>query len=281
MKPPRAVVAVAAALFLALPAQAQIGDPVVAEVNGHQLRLSDLKAARVLLPERYRHLPLEEVYQSLLARLIRTKLFVRRARAQGLNASVEYRQRLAVLTDRLLGEMLLEKEVSARIDEEALRARYKKTVEQAAEEIRVRHVLVGSEAEAARIIQSLEEGADFAKLAAENSIGPSRDKGGDLGYFGRGQMAPSFEAAAFALGKGETTKAPVQSPFGWHVIKLEDRRRLKPPSFEEAREELFENMSREIADDLAERLIESARIRRYEPDGLFQRLRPAPTGTAQ
>ena len=277
MKPVRTA-AVAAALLLALQAQAQTGNPIVVEVNGYKLYRSDVETARALLPE-YRHLPLEEVYQPLLTRLIRAELFARQARAQGLHNSVEYRQRLAALRDRLLGDMLLEKAVSARVDETALRARYEKTVEQAAEEIRARHILVRSEAEAALIIRSLEEGADFAKLAAGKSIGPSKDKGGDLGYFGRGQMAPSFEAAAFALDEGETTKAPVQSPFGWHVIRLEDRRRPEPPSFDEAREKLFQDMSQEIADELAERLIESARIRRYHPDSWLPR--SAPFGSAQ
>ena len=279
--PARVVAAAVAASFLVLQAGAQTPNPVVASVNGVKLYRSDVEAARAQLPEHYRHLPLEEVYQPLLTRLIRAKLFAQRARAEGLHDSAAYRQRAAALTDRLLGEMLLEREVSARIDEKVLRARYDRTVERTGEEIRARHILVRSQAEAVGIIERLAAGADFAKLAAERSIGPSKDKGGDLGYFGRGQMVPSFEAAAFALGEGETTKTPVQSPFGWHVIKLEDRRRPEPPSFEEAREKLFQDMSQEVAEDLVRRLTESARIKRYEPDGSAPRLRPPGGGGAQ
>ena len=277
LKPAR-VAAAAAALFLTLQAQAQTKNPVVANVNDDKLYRSDIDDARAQLPERYRHLPLQEVYQPLLTRLIRAKLFAQQARAEGLHKSALYKRRLAVLADRLLGEMLLEREFAARIDEKTLRSRYEKTVERTGEEIRARHILVRSQAEAAEIIERLTAGADFSKLAADKSIGPSKDKGGDLGYFGRGQMVPSFEAAAFALGKNETTKKPVQSPFGWHVIKLEDRRRPKPPSFEEARGKLFEDMSREVAEDLVRRLTESARIERYQPDGSAPSLRPAPSG---
>jgi peptidyl-prolyl cis-trans isomerase C len=138
---------------------------------------------------------------------------------------------------------------------------------------------VKTEDEANDLIKRLVAGADFAKLATENSTGPSKTRGGDLDYFGRGQMVPQFEEAAFALAKGEFTQKPVRSPFGWHVIKVEDKRQSKPPSFEESRAKLGQEVSQEVAAELVKNLMENAKIERFEADGSAPRMRriqPAP-----
>jgi peptidyl-prolyl cis-trans isomerase C len=138
---------------------------------------------------------------------------------------------------------------------------------------------VKTEAEADAIIKELTGGADFAKLAAEKSIGPSKANGGDLNYFSKGQMVPPFEEAAFALAKGEFTRSAVKSPFGWHVIKLEDKRQSKPPSFEESRDRLSQELSQEFAEQLVRGLTEKAKIERFEADGSaprMKRIQPAP-----
>ena len=148
--------------------------------------------------------------------------------------------------------MLLDKMIGDRVDEEALRARYRETIAKlpSREEIRARHILVKTKDEALSLVKELIAGADFAALAVAKSIGPSKSRGGDLDYFGRGQMVPPFEQAAFALAQGEFTKVPVQSPFGWHIIKVEDRRQSKPPTFEESRPKLVQDLSEEITADL-------------------------------
>ena len=139
--------------------------------------------------------------------------------------------------------------------------------------------MLKTEAEADAIIKELTGGADFAKLAAEKSIGPSKANGGDLNYFSKGQMVPPFEEAAFALAKGEFTRSAVKSPFGWHVIKLEDKRQSKPPSFEESRDRLSQELSQEFAEQLVRGLTEKAKIERFEADGSaprMKRIQPAP-----
>lgn len=256
-------------------------DPVVATVNGAKITRSDIDVARGQLPEQYRNLPMKQIYQPLLNQLIRTKILSGAARAEKLNESEDHKRRIALLEERLLEEALLQKMISEKITDDAIRARYDETVGSfpSSEEVRARHILVKTEAEADAIIKELAGGADFAKLAAEKSIGPSKSRGGDLDYFGRGQMVPPFEKAAFALAKGEFTKKAVKSPFGWHVIKVEDKRQSKPPSFEESREKIGQELSQKMAGDLVKGLMEKAKIERFEADGSAPRLRriqPAP-----
>lgn len=276
-----------ATILFALPAAAQNAaakpatDPVVATVNGAKILRSDVDAARGQLPEQYRNLPMAQIYQPLLNQLIRTKILSAEARAGKLHETELYKRRVALIQDRLLEEALLQQKIAEKITDDAIRARYDETVGSfpTSEEVRARHILVKTEAEADAIIEDLAGGADFAKLAAEKSIGPSKTRGGDLDYFGKGQMVPPFEKAAFALAKGEFTKKAVKSPFGWHVIKVEDKRQSKPPSFEESREKIGQELSQKIAADLVKDLTEKAKIERFEADGSAPRLRriqPAP-----
>ena len=278
-----AAVAVASGALVgaALPAAAQnADDPVVATVNGASIHRSDVETARSQLPEQYRSLPMERLYQPLLNQLIRSKLLAQQAREEKLQETESHKRRLNLMEDRLLEEALLRRTIDEKVTEEALRARYDKTVKDfpSKDEVRARHILVKTEDEATAIIKELDGGADFAKLAGEKSIGPSKSQGGDLNYFGRGQMVKEFEEAAFALDSGSYTKQPVQTQFGWHVIKVEDKRKSEPPAFEEAQNAIGEEMSQEVAQDLVEKLTEGAKIERFELDGTaprMKRLQPA------
>jgi peptidyl-prolyl cis-trans isomerase C len=260
---------------------ATAANTVVATVNGVKILRSDVEAARGQLPEQYRKLPMDQLYQPILNQLIRTKVLSAQARADKLHETEGYKRRVALIAERMLEEELLKKTIDEKVTDEALQARYDKTSGSfpTKEEIRARHILVKTEAEADAIIKELTGGADFAKLAAEKSIGPSKANGGDLNYFSKGQMVPPFEEAAFALAKGEFTRSAVKSPFGWHVIKLEDKRQSKPPSFEESRDRLSQELSQEFAEQLIRGLTEKAKIERFEADGSaprMKRIQPAP-----
>lgn len=264
----------AATMMFASPVTAQTdtataANTVVATVNGVKILRSDVEAARSQLPEQYRKLPMDQLYQPILNQLIRTKVLSAQARADKLHETEGYKRRVALIAERMLEEELLKKTIDEKVTDEALQARYDKTSGSfpTKEEIRARHILVKTEAEADAIIKELTGGADFAKLAAEKSIGPSKANGGDLNYFSKGQMVPPFEEAAFALAKGEFTRSAVKSPFGWHVIKLEDKRQSKPPSFEESRDRLSQELSQEFAEQLVRGLTEKAKIERFEADG--------------
>lgn len=260
---------------------ATVANTVVATVNGVKILRSDVEAARSQLPEQYRKLPMDQLYQPILNQLVRTKVLSAQARADKLHETEGYKRRVALIAERMLEEELLKKTIDEKVTDEALQARYDKTSGSfpTKEEIRARHILVKTEAEADAIIKELTGGADFAKLAAEKSIGPSKANGGDLNYFSKGQMVPPFEEAAFALAKGEFTRSAVKSPFGWHVIKLEDKRQSKPPSFEESRDRLSQELSQEFAEQLVRGLTEKAKIERFEADGSaprMKRIQPAP-----
>ena len=142
---------------------------------------------------------------------------------------------MAFLQQRALHSELIDKDVGAKITDEEIRARYDKQMADTppVNEVKARHILVKTKEEAEAIIKQLDGGAEFEKLANEHTTDPSgKTSGGDLGYFAPGQMVPEFEKAAFALEVGDYTKEPVQSQFGWHVIKVEDKRAQQPPAFD-------------------------------------------------
>ncbi|MCW5770881.1 MAG: peptidylprolyl isomerase, partial [Rhodospirillaceae bacterium] len=140
------------------------------------------------------------------------------------------------------------------------------------EEIRASHILVKTEQEAKDIIVQLEKGADFAKLAKEKSIDPSKERNsGDLGFFTKDQMVKEFADAAFAMKKGETTKAPVKTQFGWHVIRVTDRRTKDAPKFDEVKDQLRQKLAESIAQEEITKLRSAAKIQRFDAEGKPQK----------
>jgi peptidyl-prolyl cis-trans isomerase C len=134
-------------------------------------------------------------------------------------------------------------------------------------EVHARHILVKSKEEADAIIKQLDGGADFQKLANEHTADPGgKTTGGDLGYFGPGQMVPEFEKAAFALDVGTYTKQPVQSQFGWHVIKVEDKRSQQPPAFDQVKEQFRSVVLREKYFELVKSLRSASKIEISDPE---------------
>jgi len=245
------------------------GDPVVATVNGSEILRSDIEAARLRLPERFQEVPLEAVFSLLLNSLVDSKLVAGEARKAGLHNDAAIKKQMARIEEQVLERNYLANYIEERITEDELKARYRDMAKEAPvkEEVRARHILLETEAQAREVISELNNGADFVELAKERSKGPSGVKGGDLGFFGEGQMVPAFSEAAFALKAGETSADPVQTQFGWHVIKLEERRNVEPPSLEEAEPELRQALSREIGSKYLKELRQSADIQRFNLEG--------------
>ncbi|NQU61612.1 MAG: peptidylprolyl isomerase [Rhodospirillales bacterium] len=165
--------------------------------------------------------------------------------------------------------MVLSRIIKGSITEADLKARYAEFAKETAgsEQVHARHILVEAEDTAKGIIEKLDKGGDFAELAKKNSTGPSASSGGDLGLFGKGQMVPAFEAAAFKLKKGEYTKAAVKTQFGWHIIKVEDRKSAGPPSYEEVKDTIRNELSEQAGTDYIKRLRSAAKITKFNPDG--------------
>jgi peptidyl-prolyl cis-trans isomerase C len=244
-------------------------DPVVARVNGHELHRSDVELAQRSLPEQYQQVPLPQIYPMLLEQLVGGTLIAEAGRKDKLADDPEVKQRLARLEDRVIQEIYIKRAVAAAATDTKLHEQYDKFVkaQPGNEELSARHILVASEDEAKAIIVDLGKGADFATLAKQKSTDPAKDTGGDLGYFTRDSMVPEFADAAFKLGKGEYTKTPVHTQFGWHVIKVEDRRSAPPPSFEDSKDELTNEVAREVIGAKIKALKDGAKVETFALDG--------------
>ncbi len=228
----------------AAPAEAAApADPaaVVATVNGKNITEADLSLAEGELSQQFAQLPPEQRRAAALSAAIEIKVLADKAVADGLDKDPEFQRRVAFLQQRALHGEMVEKEVVGKITDDELRARYDKEIaaQPPVNEVHARHILVKTKEEAEKIIKELDGGADFQKLANEHTSDPSgKTNGGDLGYFGPGQMVPEFDKAAQALAVGAYTKEPVQTQFGWHVIKVEDKRAKQPPAFDAVKENI-------------------------------------------
>ncbi len=244
-------------------------DPVVAKVNGETIRRSEVLETQKLLPPQYRNLPLEQIYPLLLDEMIDGRLATAEARRMKLQNDPQVKRRIANAEDQILREAYFDREVTKILTDQELRKRYDEIVAAMPkqEEIRARHIVVKTKEEAEAIIKQLEAGGDFAAIAKEKSADGSKDEGGDLGYFTKGDVVPAFWAAADALKPGEITKTPVETEFGWHVIQVEDRRTAQPPPFDSVREQLYNQLSRQIIADQLAKLRGKAKVERFNLDG--------------
>ncbi|MDH5748519.1 MAG: peptidylprolyl isomerase [Rhodospirillales bacterium] len=244
-------------------------DPVAAIVNGMKIYRSEIEAARVRLPEQFRSAPFENVYLILLNGVIDTKLAALRARSEKLHEDQKVKAQIASVEDQILEGALIQKHLRENISQEALQKRYQQAIKstEAKELVRARHILLENEGQAKKVIEELNAGADFATLAKTKSTGPSASRGGDLGYFAEGEMVPEFSKSAFSLKPGTHTMAPVKTQFGWHVIKVEDRKPAQPKSFQDMENSLREEESRALVSALVKSMRQKAAITRYNLDG--------------
>ena len=244
-------------------------DPVVATVNGTKILKSMLVTAQQLLPEQYQKIPLMQIYPALVDTVIDMKLSAADARKRRLHETKEFKVLMSRVEDQMLQRTVLQAEMDKALTEEALKRRYDALIadEKSSTEVHARHILVKTKEEAKDIIEQLQNGASFEVTAKEKSTGPSATSGGDLGFFGKGQMVPEFEKAAFSLRKGKFTDTPVKTQFGWHIIKLEDRRKSEPPSFESIKQKLQTEISQETGAEYVSGLRKEAKIERFDLDG--------------
>lgn len=250
------------------PRLAAAEEVVLATVDGQKITRTDLLLYMESLPPEYRHrLPPEVLLPAITDQLINMKLIAAKGRESGLEDDERYTDHLEFYKLRLLQQYYISDRLEELVTDDDVRARYETFKEEfpQTEEIRARHILVASEDEAKAVVKELEEGADFAELAKTRSTGPSSKRGGDLGYFQHDQMVPEFADAAFALSVGEIS-APVQTQFGWHVIKVEDRRPVTPPTYEEAEPQLRAELSNDAVSKLIEEARGAATIERFEVD---------------
>jgi peptidyl-prolyl cis-trans isomerase C len=244
-------------------------DPVVAIVEGRPITLSQLGRATQALPENLRSLPFETLYPVLLDRIIDHEALVMMARRNGLEGRTDVQQDIQAATGRILEGAWLAQAATPKVTEEAIRARYNRQFANrpATEEVRARHILLTTEAEARKVLDELRRGADFATVARASSKDPDASKGGDLGFFRREQVWPGFADVAFSLQPGQIGPAPVKNEFGWHVIKVEEKRLVAPPGYAEVHGQLRQELLAVAVQQSIEQARAQLRIRRFNLDG--------------
>jgi len=229
-------------------AQAQ-SDTVVATVSGNPITEADLQMAVSELDQQFAQLTPDQKRAAALSAIIEIRLMAEKAKAAGLDQDDEFKRKLAFLNERALHAQVIEKEISPKVTDEEIKARYDKEIaaRPPVEEVHARHILVKTEDEAKDVIAKLDAGGDFEAIAKEKSSDTgSGANGGDLGFFAKGQMVPEFEAAAFALEPGTYTKTPVKSDFGFHVIKVEEKRNQPPVAFDQVKDQIRQLVFRDL-----------------------------------
>ena len=218
----------------------------VATVNGTEIQLKEILDLIEQLPEEYQNQPLTNYFDQMVDEVINTKLAAEAGQKSALSGDPKVIAAMRIAAQKVLAENWLRTELAKSVTEEAIEKAYDAYVADTAsrEEVKASHILLADEQTAISAIQKLKDGADFSELAQEISTGPSGPNGGDLGYFGRGAMVPAFEQAAFSLDTGSFTSSPVQSQFGWHVIKLFDKRISEAPSQEDMSQQLIQNITK-------------------------------------
>ena len=258
---------VAAGLVLAPIAMAQ-DDKVVATVGGKPITEADLKLAEGELDQQFARLTPEQRRAAALSAIIEIRIMADKATADGLDKDAEFQRRMAFLNQRALHAAVIEKDIASQITDEVVRSRYDTEIAAAkpTNEVKARHILVKTKEEADAVIKQLDEGGDFEAIAKEKSTDAgSGANGGDLGYFGPGQIVPEFETAAFALDVGAYTKEPVQSQFGFHVIKVEDKRSQQPPAFDQVKEQVRSLVFRDKYLEMVKNLRSQAQVEITDP----------------
>src|SRR5262249_55464474 len=179
--------------------------------------------------------------------------------------SPEFKRRLAFLRNKLMMGFALQEETKAALTDEAMHQTYEDAIKSMGgqEEVRARHILVETEDEAKAILEEIKGGADFATLAKEKSKDPGGADGGDLGYFTKEQMVPQFAEVAFKMYPGQLSN-PVKTQFGWHIIKLEDKRSKQPPEFDKVKDQIEAYLARKSQSEFISKLRQSAKIERFD-----------------
>lgn len=240
-------------------------ETVLATVNGENITLGHVIAARATLPQQYDQLSAEALYDGILLQLIQQTALAQTVETlpPQVAFTLENEER------SLRAGEAVERGLQGAVTDDDVQAAYEESITgfESQEEFNASHILVETEDEAITVKAELDGGADFAATAREKSTGPSGPNGGDLGWFGTGMMVPSFESAVIALQVGEVSE-PVQTQFGWHVIKLNDTRQNTPPTLEESREDIERQLRTEVASNIITSAGENADVTRPEIEGL-------------
>src|SRR6202022_2964348 len=257
--------ALAMVLLAGLPVRAEETNPVLAKVNGSEIRQSDLALAEEELGPSLAQMDPATKKDNALSVLIDMKIRAKAAEDKKVENNEDFKKRLAFTRNRLLMDSLLAPEGKAATTDEAMKKVYEEASKQITgeQEVHARHILVETEDEAKAVAETLKKGADFAELAKKKSKDPGASDGGDLGFFTKDQMVPEFSNVAFALEPGKISD-PVKSQFGWHVIKVEEKRNRKAPDFDQVKAQIETYVTRKAQADYVAKMRAAATVERID-----------------
>ena len=258
--------AMAGCLAIALYAgAARADDKVLAKVNGAEIRQSDVALAEEELGPSLAQMDPATKDENVLAFLIDMKIVSKAAEDKKVQDGEDFKKRLAFTRSRLLMDSLLASEGKAATTDDAMKKVYEAASKEITgeEEVHARHILVETEDDAKAVEEELKKGTDFAELAKKKSKDPGASDGGDLGFFTKDQMVPEFSTVAFALEPGKVSD-PVKSQFGWHVIKVEEKRKRKAPDFDQVKSQIETYVARKAQADYVGKLREAAKVERMD-----------------
>lgn len=243
-------------------------DKVVLKIDGKDVMKSDVYALASEVAPGVPAQAMAQLYPMFIEQYINVALMNKAAEKENIASTDEVRGQLAIARDQIVRAAYLKKVFDSAITEDQLKQAYdvKFVKPGPQEEVRARHILVETEQQAKDLIAKLNGGASFETLAKENSKDGTAQRGGDLGYFKKADMVKEFADAAFAMTKGQTSKTPVRTQFGWHVIKLEDKREGKVPTFEEAKPSLEQEVRQAVLEGKLKEMREQAKVEIVDKD---------------
>jgi peptidyl-prolyl cis-trans isomerase C len=247
-------------------AQAAQPDKVIAKVQGVEIRESDLAMAEEDMGQQAQQLQGDAKRDALVSYLADVIIVAKAAEAKKVTDQKDFKNRIAFIRNKLAMEMLLVEEGKTATTDAAMKKVYDEAVQKAGpeEEVRARHILVPTEDEAKAVLAEIKKGTDFAELAKQKSKDPgAAAEGGDLGYFGKSQMVPEFAEAAFKMNKGDVSD-PIKTQFGWHIIKVEDKRNKPAPTFADVKEQIETFVARRAQAEYIAKLRQTAKIERLD-----------------
>ena len=244
---------------------------VVALIGGNQVKMSDLEAVKNSVPQ-LKEMPMEIVYNKLLEAYVNNQVILDAAKKADIQNRADVKKMISDAQDQILFQAYLSEQLQSRMTPDELQAIYNEEIKNFTpqDEIHARHILVATEKEAKDLIVQLKGGADFETLANQHSLdkNPGVDNGGDLGYFTKDMMIPDFGNAAFAIKVGQISEKPIKTPFGWHVVKVEDKRKAAPPTIAQMGEVIKAKFTEKTVPLILEAERTKAGVKLFDPLGV-------------
>jgi len=253
------------------------GNPVVAVVDGEDIARSDVLNFIQNMPANMRQLPIEQLFTVAQEQVINARVINNKVEGVTLNNDPQVKEQLEAAKEQIVRNVYINNQVTERVTQERIQEAYDQYVQNFPDvvEVRARHILVEDKGTARDLIKQINDGADFAELALENSTDATARNGGDLGYFLKDDVVPAFGEAAFSVEPGSVTQKPVETEFGYHVIMVEEKRMRPVPSLEEAAPFLEAQLRRVFLDRIVQEWRADHEIKRLDINGKEASAAPA------